>query len=184
MAEIKKTTLFSDTYFFKGEHARKARELSNEIDKSSGISIFRSAVELYIAATVVGLHYNRREQFVPSEDQPFRIDVGQFIGQHFKDLDFIYKLVMLTYPNEALTPEQRINNAFRYSKDECEENTINMKVFEEYMLGGVSILYDHFINDNNQRYSEYLNSLNSLISGFYSENDEEDEDIDFDTPEF
>lgn len=183
MAEVKETALFSDIYFFRGEHAQKARELTNIIDKTTGLKIFQSAIELYIVAAVVGLKNNRREKIVKSDAQQYRIDVGQFIS-HSRDVEYVYQLVMLTYPDDKLKPIDRINNAFRYSKEKCTQNTINMEIFEGYMLGGVSILYDQFINEDNQRYSEYLSSLKSLISEYsLSNSDSTDEEFDFDTPE-
>lgn len=172
MAKTKIKRLFMDDYLFVGSHEEKARKLTSEIDNASGAKIFSSAVELYMAAAVIGCHFDRRS---PREkgDKTYRIMQNQF-SNHYYSLLYIYKLVMLSENNISLEPIDKINNAFRYY-DEPE----NMKKFEEYMLGGIDILYDKLFISTNSSYDDFLNSLNSLISEFKSSGGNNDGDIDF-----
>ncbi len=171
MAKDKIKGLFMEDYLFVGSHEEKARKLTSEIDNQSGAKIFSSAVELFMAAAVVGCRYNKKSQREKG-DKTLRIMQNQFTN-HYRKLVFIFKLVMLADSNVKLQSIDKINNAFRYK-----ENEENMKTFEEYMLGGVDIIYDKLFVSTNSSYDDYLASLNELVSDFYEGTSEED-DIDF-----
>lgn len=176
MAKIKGKSkkLFMDDYLFTGSHEEKARKLTSEIDNSSGAKIFTSAVQLYMAAAVVGCHYGRRS---PREkgDKTLRIMQNQF-SNHYYDLIYIYKLVMLSEKDISLEPIDKINNAFKYY-----ESPENMKKFEEYMLGGVDILYDKIFTSTNSSYDDFLSSINALMGEFKDSDKKDEVEIDFDS---
>ena len=161
-----------DDYLFVGSHEEKARKLTSEIDNASGAKVFTSAVELYMAAAIIGCYYDRRS---PREkgDKTYRIMQNQF-SNHYYQLTYIYKLVMLSEKDVALESIDKINNAFRYYDD-----PENMKRFEEYMLGGVDVLYDKLFVSTNSSYDDFLSSVNSLISEFKEAATSNDSDIDF-----
>ena len=87
--------LFMDDYLFVGSHEEKARKLTSEIDNASGAKIFSSAVELYMAAAVIGCHFDRRS---PREkgDKTYRIMQNQFSNHYYSLLYIIiyYQLVL------------------------------------------------------------------------------------------
>jgi len=165
--------LFMEDYLFTGSHEEKVRKLVSEIDNSSGAKMFSSAVELYMTAAVVGCYYNRRS---PKEkgEKTYRIMQSQFSNHYYK-LMFVYRLVMLNNGDLSLEPIDKINNAFRYH-----EKPENIKMFEEYMLGGIDVLYDKLFISTNSSYDDFLSSLNALISEFKS-NSSDGDDIDFDS---
>ncbi len=172
MTKERSKGLFMDDYLFVGSHEEKARKLISEIDNQSGAKIFSSAVELYMTAAVIGCHYGKKSKREKG-DKTLRIMQNQFTN-HYSKLIFIYKLVMLTDSNLKLQSIDKINNAFRYK-----ENEDNINTFEEYMLGGVDILYDKIFVSTNSSYDDFLSSINSLVSDFYNTS-KNDEDIDFD----
>lgn len=174
MAKTKQKKLFMDDYLFVGSHEEKARKLTSEIDNSSGAKIFTSAVELYMTAAIIGCYYDRR---APREkgDKTYRIMQNQF-SNHYYQLVYIYKLVMLSERDLSLEPIDKINNAFRYY-DEPE----NIKRFEEYMLGGIEILYDKLFVSTNSSYDDFLSSVNALMAEFKDAGKKDDSDIDFDS---
>lgn len=171
MIKDKTKGLFMEDYLFAGSHEEKARKLTSEIDNASGAKIFSSAIELYMAAAVVGAYYKKKSCREKGE-KTLRIMQNQFTN-HYEKLMFIYKLVMLSNSDLKLEPIDKINNAFRYR-----ENEENIKVFEEYMLGGVDILYDKLFVSTNTSYEDFLASLNGLLSEFEKIQQDEDE-IDF-----
>lgn len=171
MAKDKSKGLFLEDYLFTGSHEEKARKLIGEIDNASGAKIFSSAVELYMAAAIVGTYYKKKSSREKG-DKTLRIMQNQFTN-HYEKLMFIYKLIMLSDPDLKLQSIDKINNAFRYR-----ENEQNIKVFEEYMLGGVDILYDKLFVSTNTSYDDFLASLNQLLNDFKNKS-ENDEDIDF-----
>lgn len=174
MAKAKQKKLFMDDYLFVGSHEEKARKLTSEIDNSSGAKIFTSAVELYKTAAIIGCYYDRRS---PREkgDKTYRIMQSQF-SNHYYQLVYIYKLVMLSEKDISLEPIDKINNAFRYY-----DNPENIKKFEEYMLGGIEILYDKLFVSTNSSYDDFLSSVNALMSEFKDSGKKDDSDIDFDS---
>lgn len=174
MAKTKTKKLFMDDYLFVGSHEEKARKLTSEIDNASGAKIFNSAVELYMAAAIVGCYYDRRS---PREkgDKTYRIMQNQF-SNHYYALIHIYRLVMLSENDISLEPIDKINNAFKYH-----EEPENMKKFEEYMLGGIDILYDKLFISTNSSYDDFLSSVNALISEFKECRNHDESDIDFDS---
>ena len=87
MAKEKTKRLFMEDYLCIGSHEEKARKLVSEIDNSSGAKVFSSAVELYMAAAVIGCYYNRRSQREKG-DKTLRIMQNQF-SNHYYDLMFI-----------------------------------------------------------------------------------------------
>lgn len=173
MAKEKNTQLFMDDYLFTGSHEEKVRKLVSEIDNSSGAKIFSSAIELYMAAAVVGCYYNKRS-VKEKGDKTFRIMQSQF-SNHYYNLMFIYRLVMLNEENIGLDSIDKINNAFRYH-----ENPENVQKFEEYMLGGIDILYDKLFISTNSSYDDFLSSVNALIGEFKEAHFVDDDVIDFD----
>lgn len=173
MAKEKNKGLFMEDYLFTGSHEEKARKLTSEIDNSSASKIFSSAVELYIAAAVVGSFYKKRSKREKG-DKTLRIMQNQFTN-HSQKLKFVYKLVMLNEDDITLESIDKINNAFRYHEDEK-----NIKKFEEYMLGGIDILYDKIFISTNSSYDDFLSSVNDLIAQFKDVQDEDDL-VDFDT---
>lgn len=173
MAKEKNKQLFMEDYLFVGSHEEKARKLVSEIDNSSGAKIFSSAVELYMTAAIIGSYYGRRSSRERG-DKTLRIMQNQF-SNHYYDLIFIYKLVMLSDSSLSLDSRDKINNAFRYH-----ENLENVKKFEEYMLGGVDVLYEKLFGSNNSTYDDFLASLNALLSEFKDSKNDDEDDINFD----
>lgn len=173
MAKAKQKKLFMDDYLFVGSHEEKARKLTSEIDNSSGAKIFTSAVELYMTAAIIGCYYGRRSKREKGE-KTYRIMQSQF-SNHYYQLVYIYKLVMLNEKDLLLESIDKINNAFRYYDDPN-----NMNKFEEYVLGGVEILYDKLFVSTNSSYDDFLTSLNSLIGEFKDTVKKEEDDINFD----
>lgn len=169
-----KYALFRKEYRIRGRFEQYARNLAGiTFDKDSQAKVFNSGVELFKTAAIVGLINNRREK-PENGTTEFSIFPEQ-LGNHYRDLMFIFQTMMLTYDNDQLTPKERINNAFRYSKNNDSINEENFKIFEEFMLGGLCILHEVFFNDGNNRYDDYLASLKKLVDSF-SDNSESEEE--------
>ncbi|MBQ8068451.1 MAG: hypothetical protein IJ201_08925 [Solobacterium sp.] len=175
MAKIKK--LFLEDYLFKGRYTQMVVDLTETVDPASGAKIFDSAVELYLAAAIIGAHYQVKGK--PDTGDPTkRIMANQFTN-HYQDLVFAYKLVMLNADKEVLSPIERINNAFRYTEDDPQFQN-NIEVFETYMLGGLELLHDRLYQAN-MHFEDYLNALDELLIDIndYHEEDDVKDIIDF-----
>ena len=77
-------------------------------------------------------------------------------------INFNYSLIMLLHDKSKVDLDERINRAFRYAdgtaeKEECE------KIYEKYILGGISVLKEKII-DNATTVENYLSNMYSFIS--------------------
>ncbi|MDD6560144.1 hypothetical protein MOZ60_01980 [Stecheria sp. CLA-KB-P133] len=176
--------LFTYVYEFTGPYEEKARKLTSIIDSASGAALFHSGIELFMTSAIVGALSNTRKPRIRGNTS-YKIFSDQF-KTHYDDCMFIFKLVMLTSKDPSAQPIDLINNAFKYSP-ESPEYSENARIFEEYMLGGLTVIYDKLMVSSNKRYDDYLVSLNDLINKYTSDSSDskaDGSDIDFDTPIF
>ena len=169
--------IFLEEYAFRGYQADYANSLSkNEIDVESKTKIYRTTIELFMAAAVIGCYNNKRIKKAKG-DQTRKIFQDAF-RNHDRELRFIYQLVMLSNSN-MVNSDDRINAAFRNLNDEK-----NWNLFEEYMLGGLEILYNHFFPKSENKISkddfdDYFDRLFALIIEFKEIEETEDKSDDF-----
>lgn len=152
--------LFVEDFLFRGEQSKQAKALSIAfIDSNSKATIFNSVIELYMASAIVGCINNKRVPLEKSGDST-RIFAEQ-MNNHNKELWFIFRLVMLAN-QEIESDVEKINNAFREPNKEE-----NIKLFNEYMAGGLQILYERFYGTgkdvSTMSYDDYLEQLMGLL---------------------
>lgn len=151
-------SLFLVDYVFRGKQCEKATILTNRIDSNSNATIFSSLIELFVFASLIGCYYNRRAKPDKDQSKTTKIFSGQFTS-HENDVKMAYKFVLLTSNKECDDPIERLNRTFRNPEAES-----NYNLFEEFMLGGIDEIYDWLILDTNNRYEDYLTSINKLLS--------------------
>ncbi|MGI6359480.1 MAG: hypothetical protein ACOX02_00345 [Acholeplasmatales bacterium] len=165
--------LFVEPYIFKGETARKARSLIDQtIDGASETKIFNTVIELLMFAAIYGCYLNIKEEPFINNKQGDTLTIFQETISNYRDeLIYIYKSIMLySYQNE---PEKAIDRAFRTYR-----NPENKKIFDEYVHGGISELYDKFFNSTEAKYESYLNVVKEIINDLQVF--DEDKPINFD----
>ena len=161
--------MFLEEYSFKGSQAQKVIDLTElSIDSSSETKIFNSVIELFIFSAIVGCFYNRKAKPDKDKTKTKKIFAGQF-NTHIAELKLVFKFVMLTAKHEAVDEIVRLNKTFR--NPETDEN---YSEFEEYMLGGLEEIHERLILDSNKIYSDYLTSLNKLLSDLKNRKDEDE----------
>jgi hypothetical protein len=152
-------SLFLSDYAFRGAQSEKVEKLVEIFDKESGSSIFDLNVDLFIFASLIGCFHDQRSKPDKGEIGK-KISAAQF-SSHSREIQLAYKLILLTGGKYHIDSVSRLNRTFR-----TPETKDNEDMFEEYMLGGIDILYDHFIVSTNIRYDNYLVSLSKLIHEF------------------
>ena len=164
--------MFLKDYLFKGRQREQSVALSDfEIEPKSNLKIFNSTVELFMIAALAGCYYSKRMK--PDKGETRRIMSSQFTSR-YKDLMFIYNLVMLT--NDSVKEgTERINNAFRNV-----EKVENWNLFEEYIIGGLQIIYENFFPEDDSivksSYDDYFDRLYAMLTEF-KENDIKEEEL-------
>ena len=119
-----------------GKHARYCDALweQNQIKNS----YFQRLVDLYAFAAIVGFRAKRKSRPDTSDDDKRTILTQQII--HLTFLQDLMKLFLLTEDNGD-DNEEKVNRAFRGPKTE-EEFKDNVDMFNDYVRGGIEILYE------------------------------------------
>lgn len=163
--------MFLEEYSFEGEHARKVVQLAPD-ESTPGTKYFSSVVELFMTAAIIGCHYNKRSKRNTSVSiKPKKIFAEQFYNRSV-ELKKIFKIVMLNAKREDGDLNAGITKAFR--RPETDEN---YQLFEEYVLGGVDILYDKLIKDTNVNFNDYLANMVDLTNEFREKNTETTKEV-------
>ncbi|NLD50199.1 MAG: hypothetical protein GX660_23935 [Clostridiaceae bacterium] len=161
--------MFNKPYLLKGKHASYIRFLSAQTkinDKNAkGAFVFRTAVEIYKTAPLIGLAYNRKSQEDTQSSDSYTIFGDAIIG-HQADLDFAFRLVMLADNSTELSSDERVDRAFKQD-EQHEKLAQNLELFHQYMRGGLEWLYEH-ITDGATTKEDYLEKVYEIVK-FYKE---------------
>ena len=161
--------MFDAQYVIKGKHATYVKFLNayqRRLDKESSsknAGIFPLAVDIYMAAPLIGAAYNR---MVPedSESQDSTTIFADAIISRQKQLDTIYRLVMLAERESDLSDDERVNRAFR--EDEIRDKlAANLDLFHAYFRGGVEWLYEQATEEATTQ-QDYLRRIVELVNQF------------------
>lgn len=156
--------MFDKAFTFKGTHAKKVNELTNQINKDgSKAKIFKSNIEIYILAPIIGFLYGRKSESNNIDEESAKI-MPETIINFKEELKFNLRLIILLDEENESNKESRINNAFKYWGDK-ELTEHNLRLFNSYVLGGVDILYKKIIEPNNR---DYISNIYDFIEEFYS----------------
>ena len=152
--------MFLEEYVFKGHQCDMVLALTSKIDNDSNASIFATTIDLFIFSILVGCKLNLRKK--PSKDasKTTKIFASAF-NTHANELRLAFKFAMLTANSDLDDDVKRLNRTFR--NPETDEN---YQLLEEYMLGGLEEIYNNIFVDSNNRYEDYLTSVNKFMSTF------------------
>ena len=113
--------MFENDYVFKGKHANMVTRLTSEIDSETKFKLFDRNVDVLIIAPIVGFLYGRtarRDESVQTDN--VKKNNYQQMSNESDNLKFNYQLIMLLHNKDKIAIEQRLNRAFRYTKDSPE----------------------------------------------------------------
>jgi hypothetical protein len=174
--------MFNQDYVITGKHAHYVKFLNayqRNLDKDKygkNAGIFPLAVDVYMVAPLVGATYNR---YVPVDNETSdstRIFAEAIIRRQ-KQLDTVYRLVMLSERSSTLTDDERVTRAFR--DDEAPEKlAANLDLFHQYMRGGVEWLYEQATEDATTQ-EDFFKRIMELVNQFSEDFDFSEMDSDF-----
>lgn len=83
---------------------------------------------------------------------------------------FLYRMVMLLDKTIELSPEERVDRAFRYDTlpEKVEEFRKNLELFHDYVRGGIEVMYEQF-TDGCQTQDDYLSKTYEVMTTFKKE---------------
>lgn len=157
--------MFENDYVFKGKHANMVTRLTSEIDSETKFKLFDRNVDVLIIAPIVGFLYGRtarRDESVQT-DNVKKINYQQ-MSNEADNLKFNYQLIMLLHEKDKIEIEQRLNRAFRYTKDSPEIEEC-YKIYEQYILGGIEVLDEKLLVDATN-VDDYINNIYNFINDY------------------
>lgn len=148
-------SIFDHEYFFHGIHAEHLIALISQFGDSASIKMFQRNVDVFMVAPIIGFIYGRRADL--DNNQISRtINFSQMISCK-NDILFNYRLLMLLDKQYEPDSSKRLDKAFRYigsPKAEPDE-----KRFEEYIRGGIDVLFEKLIQPGNNYQTNLINFL-------------------------
>ena len=134
-------SIFDHEYFFHGVHADRLVALTSQSGESSFMKLFQRNVDVFMVAPVVGFVYGKRSP-VDSAQPDRTINFAQMTYCK-NDLIFNYRLITLLDKEYEPDTGKRLDKAFRYIGTPQAE--LDEKRFEEYMRGGIDVLYEKLV---------------------------------------
>ncbi|NMI07771.1 hypothetical protein HF638_27625 [Paenibacillus sp. SZ31] len=156
--------LFQKEYSFRGSHADKVNKLTSQFDDNGISKIFNRNIDVYILAPLIGFLYGRTANLDKSGSNTTKI----FPEQLIKDdsiLKYNYRLLMLLDEKNEQDFEKRVDKAFRNYGDESEETLADEQSYNQYVLGGVEVLYEKLIEGATTP-EDYMTKLYDFMEQF------------------
>lgn len=157
--------MFDKEFSFLGKHADYVRALTSNpfSDDGKQRGIFQRNVDVYMIAPLVGLLYNRKSlQEISNTKNPTKIFTDQFASRT-EELNFILQTIILN-DRDALENDARIENTFKKLYEDNYKEKFYSK-FNEYLLGGVELLYEKIIKGATS-FDDILSNFNVFIEDF------------------
>lgn len=149
--------------------AVKNSQDSDDEETVNSAKLFERYIDVYMNAAVWGLLYSRTAGRDTSTKSRARVYAAQFNTER-ENCVFLYRLVMLLDKTTELTPENRVDRAFRYDsqQEKVEEFRQNIELFHDYVRGGIEIMYEQF-TDGCQTQDDYLSKTYEVMTTFKKE---------------
>lgn len=155
--------MFDKNLEITGKHGEYIRALIGSIDANKN-SIFKAAYAAYKDSAIIGYLYGRKAEKHSSQAKSLTIFLDQ-LSSIRDDLEFNYRLIMLLDKKHEPDMEKRLRKAFNdYGTDEAKPDE---RLFEQYSLGGIEVLYEKIIENSNKS-EDYLLNLFKFVQEFNS----------------
>jgi len=155
--------MFEKDLVLRGKHATYMTDLNRT-------GVFKRYIDVYMVGAIWGLLYNVKSDRDTSSSDDATIYAAAFNTERLR-CEFIYRLVMLLDESSRLTPEQRIDRAFRYDDTHVEVMKENMDLFHSYVYGGIEKLYEKFVGGCTTR-EDYIDKINEVLGAFKDDIDD------------
>lgn len=156
--------MFENDITISGKHATYVKFLVNEA------KVFNRYIDVYMNGAILGFLYGRKSTKDSGSTDRARIYADALANERMK-CDFIYRLIMLLDESNQLSVEERVDKAFRDdAKENSENHKSNMKLFNDYVFGGIEVLYETYTNDCTTN-EDYINKIYEVVTNFKEELD-------------
>lgn len=159
--------MFDKQYRFFGKHAEQVNKLTSIFDDfQSKTKMFGRNIDVLVNAPLVGFLYGRRAgQDNSKNPETNQVDTENVMDERVikssDDLWLRYRLIMLLDKEFEPDDQKRIDIAFRETRD----NPSGEARFNEYVRGGVEVLYEKLIEGATSP-EDYANKLSDFVLEF------------------
>lgn len=152
--------MFDKQYRFFGSHAEKVNALTSIFDEQAKARLFERNLDVYINAPLIGFLYNRKAKKDDKGDVSAQSIFPEQLINASDKLKYNLRLILLLDKGYEPDEEKRLDKAFRnFGSDE------DLALFDEYVLGGVEVLYEKLIASVNST-TTYIDKLYDFIEEF------------------
>lgn len=149
--------IFNQLFQVKGKHALMMKELKEKIGGEC------RNIDIFYISIILGLTQNRHAVIDnDTKIEPAKIDPEQMI-KYDDEIQFLYRLVMLSDTNYCISAKNRSDKAFRYKPEGSFEKDENY--FVSTMLGGLEFLYEQIAANTSGR-TDVFENIFSLVDSY------------------
>lgn len=168
--------MFENDYTITGKHATYLKFLAvknTKEDPDSAVTtsarLFERYIDVYMNAVVWGLLYSKTAKRDTTSEDRARIYADAFVNER-DNCVLLYRMVMLIDRTVDIPTEERVDRAFRYDtqEDKVEKFKENMELFNDYVRGGIELIYEQFTDGCSTR-DDYLNKTYDILTTFKEE---------------
>lgn len=157
--------MFDKEYSFRGSHAEKVIKLTAQFDNNNSMRLFARNIDVYIIAPLVGFLYGRKANIDRSSNETTKIFPEQ-LAKEQTILKYNYQLIMLLDKQNEPSFDERLNKAFRYYGNGSPQTLADEQLYEQYVLGGVDVLYEKLIEYATVP-DDYIRNLYDFLEEFH-----------------
>ena len=170
--------MFNTNFDITGIHANYLKDLCElrgnvaDKDQHSNFKIFKAYIDAYILCPLIGYQYSRKGKMGSAADGDVGILAEQIIKRS-QELKYVYQILMLVDEESEPDEEKGIYRDFNFYEKTDEDKAmvaVNMRIFNEYFIGGVEVLYEQFVKECIDR-DQYLLKMYQFTKKFNEEQD-------------
>ena len=163
------TEIFRSQVRFYGKHGLYLEDLTPDTDMAKDESLpeikrqkllFKTVVDIYIVAPLIGYLYGRTAQKDGSE--PTKNIMEGALASHQDRLIFSYELLMILDEKDEPDLNERIRMAFR-ATDELAKKGVD--IYDAYARGGIEVLHENLI-DSSSDTEDLIRSTMKFVDNF------------------
>ncbi len=164
--------MFMSEISLTGKHAYYLKFLGSTLDEENKYRIFNRYIDVYMNAAIIGFLYGEKEE--KGNEKQYSNETAKIfadtVQKENSKLTLIYRTIMLLDNKDSLTTEDRVNKAFKdnFNKEDQEKHHKNLELFNSYVRGGITLLYNKFTL-NALNYEDYIENINDFVDDYYKE---------------
>jgi hypothetical protein len=172
--------MFDKDFRVYGLHANYLKDLCDlagnvpDKDAHNNFKIFPTYVDAYLLCPLIGYQYSRKAEMGTQSEGSVGIFADALIRRQ-QQLKYIYQVLMLVDEDSEPDVDRRIYRAFNFSEKTQEDRDMiatNMKIYNNYFLGGIEVLHEQFADQCTDEDS-YLMRMYNYVEQFEQEQNPE-----------